>query len=213
MKLTVRSVFPGTTVSYAHGMPMASGEQTPVVPVTPKGRRTREALLAAGVEVAEREGLAGLSIAAVTHQARVAKGTFYLYFADREAFVDAMHQRFYGDVSEAVSSAVEGLEPGRELLIRAVDAYLDVCLANRAVKALVLDTRAQGSLTTTMAQREAMFALLAEPSMRAIGMTPASVTARLVVALTSEAALLELEAGRKVAGARRAVRRMLGQVA
>lgn len=174
-------------------------------PVTPKGRRTREALLDAGELVADRAGLAGLSVAAVVDQAGVAKGTFYVYFPDREAFVDALHQRFYTRVGEAVADAVEGLEPGRELLLTAIEAYLDVCLANHAVKALVFDSRAQGTLTTTMRQREEMFAQLAQPSLKAMGISPAPIAARLFVAMTSEAALIELEAGRKVPGARRTV--------
>jgi AcrR family transcriptional regulator len=181
---------------------------TATEPVTPKGRRTREALLDAGELVADRRGLAGLSVTAVVERAGVAKGTFYVYFADREAFVDALHQRFYARVSEEVAAAVEGLEPGERLLLTAIDAYLDVCLANHAVKALVLDSRAQGSLTTTMREREEMFALLAEPSLRAMGVAPAPVAARLFVAITSEAALIELEAGRRVPGARRTIRRL-----
>src|ERR1700727_2290892 len=157
-------------------------------PVTPKGRRTRESLLSAGEVVAESDGLAGLSVAAVADRAGVAKGTFYLYFDDREAFIDALHQRFYAQVTEALSQAVAGLPAGRELLLAAADAYLDVCLSNRAVKALVFETRAQSELTTTIEEREALFARLAEPSMRAIGMKPARIAARLVVALISEAA-------------------------
>ncbi len=178
-------------------------------PVTPKGRRTREALLTAGEVVAERDGLSGLSVAAVAGQARVAKGTFYLYFDDRESFIDALHQRFYAQVAEAVSHAVADLPAGRELLLAAIEAYLDVCLANRAVKALVLETHAQNTLATTMQDREALFARLAEPSMRALGMTPARISARLLVALTSEAALIELESGHRVAGARRSIRTLL----
>lgn len=178
--------------------------------MTPKGRRTRAALLAAGELVAERDGLAGLSVAAVTRQAGVAKGTFYVYFPDRESFIDALHQSFYEQVSAAVARAVAGLAPGRELLVGAIDAYLDVCLSNHAVKALVFETRAQASLTTTMEDREAMFARLAEPSLRAIGMRPAGIAARLVVSLTSEAALIEMEAGHRVAGARRTIRTLLG---
>jgi TetR/AcrR family transcriptional regulator, transcriptional repressor for nem operon len=187
--------------------PDARAEGTPV---TPKGRRTREALLGAGEVVAEREGLSGLSVAAVADGAGVAKGTFYLYFDDRESFIDALHQRFYSRVTHAVSRAVAGLPAGRELLLAAIDAYLDVCLANRTVKALVFETRAQRTLTTTMEDREAAFARLAEPSMRAIGITPARISARLIVALTSEAALIEMEAGRKVPGTRKAIRTMLG---
>ncbi|MGA7704676.1 MAG: hypothetical protein WB998_07245 [Solirubrobacteraceae bacterium] len=45
--------------------------------------------------------------------------------------------------------------------------------------------------------------------MRAIGMTPAPISARLVVALISEAALIEMEAGRKVPGARKAIATLL----
>jgi len=187
-------------------MPYTYDEATPV---TPKGRRTREALLQAGEIVAERAGLTGLSIAAVAAQAGVAKGTFYLYFEDRGSFIDALHQRFYGHVTEAVSKAVGDMSPGRELLLAAVDAYLDVCLRNHAVKALVFETRAQNALTTTMQEREALFARLAEPSMRALGLTPAPIAARLVVALVSEAALIEMEAGRKVDGARKSIAKLL----
>jgi len=175
-------------------------------PVTPKGRRTREALLDAGAAVAEQRGLAGLSVAAVTAHAGLAKGTFYVYFPDRDAFIDALHQRFYARVSDAVALAVQGLAPGRELLLTAIDAYLDVCLENRAVKALVLETRAKGELTTTMEQREAMFAELAQPSLASMGIKPAAISARLFVAMTSEAALIELEAGRRVRGARETIR-------
>ena len=48
--------------------------------VTPAGQRTREALLDAGAVVAERDGLAGLSVSAVAEAAGVAKGTFYVHF-------------------------------------------------------------------------------------------------------------------------------------
>jgi hypothetical protein len=61
-----------------------------------------------------------------------------------------------------------------------------------------------------MEDREALFAQLAQPSMRAIGMTPAHISARLIVALTAEAALIEMEAGRRVPGARKAIRALLG---
>jgi TetR/AcrR family transcriptional repressor of nem operon len=185
--------------------------ESAAAPVTPKGRRTRDALIEAGEAVAERDGLAGLSVAAVAREAGVAKGTFYIYFEDRDSFIDGMHQRFYAHVTEAVSLAVRDLAPGRELLLAAIDAYLDVCLAHGAVKALVFETRAQGNLTTTMQEREALFARLAEPSMRAMGMRPARVTARLVVALTSEAALIEMEAGRRVPGARGGIRELLAR--
>lgn len=177
--------------------------------MTPKGRRTRASLLSAGARIAERDGLRGLTAAAVAQEARLAKGSFYVYFADREALIDALHQEFYAQVNDAVASAIDGLPAGRELLLAAVEAYLDVCLANHAVKALVFETRAQPNLTITVEQRERLFARSAEESMQTIGLIPAAITARLLVALTSEVALIEMEAGRKMPSARRAIHTML----
>jgi hypothetical protein len=54
-------------------------------------------------------------------------------------------------------------------------------------------------------QREEIFAQLAQASLRAMGMTSPSVSARLFVAMTSEAALIEMEAGRRVKSARDAI--------
>lgn len=209
--VTVRSGLYDAAVIYNGSVPPrpVDNARPDSTPVTPKGRGTKDALLRAGEIVAERDGLAGLSVAAVARQAGVAKGTFYLYFFDRDAFIDALHERFYDQVRVAVSRAIAGLAPGRDLLIAAIEAYLDVCLANRAVKALVFETRAQGNLTTTMEDRVAPLAKLAEASMRALGMTPASISARLIVALTSEAALIEMETGRKVPAARNTIRALL----
>ncbi|WP_194895452.1 TetR/AcrR family transcriptional regulator [Catenulispora pinisilvae] len=193
-------------------MPSPHPDAKPPTPVTPKGRGTKEGLLKAGEAVAERDGLAGLSVAAVTAQAGVAKGTFYLYFPDRNAFVDALHQRFYDQVSDAVGHAAAGLAPGRDLLVAAIEAYLDVCLANHAVKALIFETRAHGNLTGAMQERVTLMATLAEPSLKVLGLTPTKIGSRLVLALTSEAALIEMEAGRKVPAARRTIRALLDTV-
>lgn len=183
-------------------------DSTPATSLTPKGHRAREALLEAGATVAERSGIAGLTVAAVTAQAGLAKGSFYRYFRDRDAFVDALHQRFYARVTEAVMAAVEGIPAGLRQELVAIDAYLDVCLENLAVKALVLETRTQPGLTTTMEEREEMFARLAEPNFRAMGVPTPHHAARMVVAATGEAAMIELGAGRRVP----AVRRMLHEL-
>lgn len=64
-----------------------------------------------------------------------------------------------------------------------------------------------------VAERDGLFAKLTEPSMRALALSPAPTAARLIVALTSEAALIEMEAGRKVPGARRTIGALLGNAA
>src|SRR5450631_252458 len=115
--------------------------------------RTRELLLDAGAEVAGEEGLAGLSVNRVVAAAGVAKGTFYVHFVDREAFVDALHARFHERVRAAVAEAIETTEPGPERLWRGAEAYLDVCLSYPAIKALALEVRTEGALTASMQER------------------------------------------------------------
>lgn len=177
-----------------------------VPPVTPAGHKTRDALLDAGVRVAERAGLGGLSVNAVVAEAGVAKGTFYVHFADRAAFIDAMHERFHVAVRTAVTDATDGLDPGAQLLIRAAETYLDACLADRAVKALVTEARANPALSGPMAERASGFAAQAEPSLRALGRKDAKAAARLLQAMVSEAAMMELEAGKRLPAVRRSLR-------
>src|ERR1700744_3623922 len=102
---------------------------------------TRESLLDAGAALAEEHGLAGVSVNMVVARAGVAKGTFYVHFQDRAAFVDAMHARFHARVEAAVAGAAAELPPGAERLYRGFEAYLDVSLANRGVKALSHEAR------------------------------------------------------------------------
>ena len=181
--------------------------------VTPAGLRTRRALLDAGEAVAARDGLAGLSVNGVVAQAGVAKGTFYVHFADRVAFIDALHERFYAQVREHVDAASGDDPPGPERLHRAAIAYLDACLAHRAVKALLIEARMDGSLTSRIATRGDVFASAAVPSFKAMGWRDATYAARLFVAMTSEVALQELAAGKRLPAARRTLARFLGPAA
>jgi AcrR family transcriptional regulator len=172
--------------------------------------RTRGLLLDAGVAVAERDGLAGLSVNRVVAEAGVAKGTFYVHFADREAFIDALHAAFHERVGAAVAAATAEIPPGAERLLAGAEAYLDVCLAERGIKALALEARSDPSLTVSMERRHDLFAASAVPSFRAMGWPDARASAQLLAAMTSEIALRELEAGRRLPAARRSLRRFLG---
>jgi TetR/AcrR family transcriptional regulator, transcriptional repressor for nem operon len=170
---------------------------------------TREALLDAGVSVAEAHGLAGLSVNRVVAAAGVAKGTFYVHFDDRGAFVDALHARFHERVQRAVTAATADAEPGAELIVAAAETYLDVCLEDRAVKALALEARSDSELNQAMAYRHDRFAAAAAPSFKAMGWSDATAAAQLFAAMTAEVAIRELQAQRRLPGARRALRRFL----
>ncbi len=171
---------------------------------------TREALLDAGVAVAAEHGLAGLSVNRVVAAGGVAKGTFYVHFHDRASFIDALHERFHAQVQEAVAAATAGIEPGAEQIVRAAEAYLDVSLSNRAVKALALEARSDPRLRASMGARHDRAAAAAAPAFKAMGWRDATAASQLFAAMTAELAIREFDAGRRLPAGRRALRRFLG---
>jgi TetR/AcrR family transcriptional regulator, transcriptional repressor for nem operon len=191
-------------------MPVQTATATKVAPR--ETHRTYETLLDAGVVVAARDGLAGLSVNRVVAEAGFAKGTFYVHFADREAFVDALHARFHERVARAVAAATADTSPGAERIVRGVEAYLDVCLADPAIKALALEARTESTLTAAMAARHERAAAAATPSFKTMGWPDPKAAAQLLAAMTAELAVRELDAGRRLPGARRALRRFVGVV-
>src|ERR1700722_3911683 len=170
----------------------------------------REALLDAGAALAEEHGLAGVSVNMGVARAGVAKGTFYVHFKDRAAFVDAMHERFHTRVGAVIDEAIAGLPPGPERLFRGSEAYLDVSLANRGVKALSLEARSDPSVQGSMEARRQRLATAGVPDLEAMGWDDAEAAAELVGAMTREISVLEFDAGHRLPAQRRALRRFLG---
>jgi len=172
--------------------------------------QTREALLDAGAALAEEHGLAGVSVNMVVARAGVAKGTFYVHFKDRAAFVDAMHARFHARVDAVVGEATAGLPPGAERLYRGFEAYLDVSLANRGVKALSLEARSDPAVQGSMEARRERLVAAGVADIEAMGWDDAEAAAQLLAAMTREVSALEFDAGRRLPASRRALKRFLG---
>ncbi|QRP50088.1 TetR/AcrR family transcriptional regulator [Amycolatopsis sp. FDAARGOS 1241] len=174
--------------------------------------RTRDALLDAGLEVAEDVSLAGMSVNRIVAAAGVAKGTFYVHFPDRSTFLSALHQRFHDHITRAVKQAIDGLAPGRERLRRGMRTYLDACLHARGVKALLLEARNDEAVGDQVASRNDAFAQLAAPDLRAMGWHPAAPAARLLIAMAAETALVELPRARADTASRRVLWQMLDRL-
>lgn len=160
--------------------------------------RTRQALIDAGLRLAERTGLAGLSINLLVEEAEVSKGTFFHHFGDRANYLVALHRDFHDRVLAEILDAIDGLQPGGDRLMTAAGNYLDACRRDRGVRALLLEARAEPLITSEVSARNASNAKLCEPDFRAMGWPRPRESARLWVAMAAEAALVELEAGRQV---------------
>ena len=89
-----------------------------LLPLTPRGQRTRERLLKAAETVFGDRGYERASIADITREADVALGTFYVYFPDKQSIfvevVDELGARLRRLIAEAVAGCEDRLAVERE---------------------------------------------------------------------------------------------------
>lgn len=182
--------------------PRAAAEAGPRVRAA---ARTRQSLLDAGLRLAETTGLEGLSVNLLVDNAGVSKGTFFHHFGDRTAYLVELHREFHDRLVAEVLQAIDGLAPGRDRLLVVASTYLDACLRDRGVKALLLEARGSTLIVDEIAARNAQTADLLDEDFRVLGWSSPKQGARLWIAMTAEAALIELERGRKHADTRDAL--------
>ena len=159
---------------------------------------TREQLIAAGLSLAERTGLSGMSVNQIVAEAGVAKGTFFHHFRDRSEFLVVLHTEFHDRVFAEIEQPAT-----------AANAYLDECLRHRGIRALLLEARADHAILAAIASRNRLVVQLTGGDFTAMGNAYPNVSAALWNAAVVEAALLELEAGGYRAEARAALAQFL----
>jgi TetR/AcrR family transcriptional regulator, transcriptional repressor for nem operon len=169
--------------------------------------RTRRELIDAGFRLAERTGLTDMSINDLVREAGVSKGTFFHHFGDRTSYMVELHRTFHDGILTDVAPAIASLAPGRERLLSRSLSYLDACLRNRGVRALLLEARADSAITSEVVARNEQIARLCREDFAAMGWAHPLESGRLWVGLVAEAALVELDAGRRS----NATRAALGQ--
>ncbi len=75
---------------------------------------TRRELVDAAAIVAERDGLATLSVDSVTRTAGHAKETFYVHFADRSELLFDLHRRFHEELFQRIRESSADISAGPE---------------------------------------------------------------------------------------------------
>jgi AcrR family transcriptional regulator len=155
---------------------------------------TRAALLDAGLRLAESASLAATTVDHVVRAAGVSKGTFYVHFADRTAFLAALHETFYVAINERIAKAMAPHPPGAQRLRSGAEAYMDACVQSRGVKAMLVDVRSEPAIAARIRANADAYAATAATDFAALGAPQATAAARLFVAMVNEVALAELEA-------------------
>ena len=167
--------------------------------------RTRALLLDTGVQLAKTTGLAGLSVNRIVEEAGVSKGAFFHHFPDRASYLLVLHRDFHDRILAEARSVLESLPPGSERLLRATRTYLDACLRERGVRALLLEARAEPVTAAEVRARNAQNAVICEADFAAMGWAQPYAAAQLWVGMSAEAALLEFDAGQPVTALRAAL--------
>lgn len=103
--------------------------------LTPRGRRTREALLDAARTVFETEGFPDTRVEQIAQQADVAYGTFYRYFESKEHIFGELSTRLFEDMHRREPTAAT-LSPAAKL-IAANRSYYRAYQRNARMMAIV----------------------------------------------------------------------------
>src|ERR1700740_2543638 len=187
----------------------------PTVPTRPTGgrkeamARTRESLIDAGLRLAERTGLAGLSVNLIVGEAGVAKGTFFHHFGDRASYLLALHREFHERLAAQMQAAITGIPPGRRRLIVGANTYLNGCLRDRGVRALLLEARAEPAVTDEIKHRNIAGAEFCRPNFADLKPPPLYQSAQRCIGMLAKAALIEHQAARALPAIREALERFL----
>jgi TetR/AcrR family transcriptional regulator, transcriptional repressor for nem operon len=167
-------------------------------------------LLAAAALAVERDGLASLSIHDITSLAGVAKGTFYVHFADRTDVLVAIHRSFHDKVFAHITDTTKTLPAGRRRAEQRIIAFLDECRRQRAVRALLLEARTDPTIEVEAQRRNVQAAGLLSADLWAEGHDVLAMElAHLIVVATADIAIREFLAGRKLHPLRNALLRFL----
>jgi TetR/AcrR family transcriptional regulator, transcriptional repressor for nem operon len=167
--------------------------------------RTREILIETGLRLAERTSLAGLSINLLVEEAGVAKGTFFHHFGDRQAYLLALHREFHSRIFAEIFQVIDGMEPGAGRVLAASRTYLDACLRDRGVRALLLEARAERKIADEIRSRNKATAEYFKTDFHAMNLPHPYESALLWIGLVVEAALTELDAGGRQPALRAAI--------
>ena len=95
-----------------------------------KAEATYARLMDAAAAVVGRAGYAAASIAKITAEAGIAHGTFYNYFADRQALFDALLPHVGRQMTDGITAALVGLGGGPEREIARFRAFCDYLAGN-----------------------------------------------------------------------------------
>jgi len=97
----------------------------------PRSQNKRERILQAAIRVFAREGYFSARVAEIARRARVADGTIYLYFRNKEHILTSLFDEIMAEHVEAARAEVEGISDVAEALRAVAEHHLGLLGGNR----------------------------------------------------------------------------------
>jgi TetR/AcrR family transcriptional repressor of nem operon len=91
----------------------------------PPNPEVRKRLLAAGLDLIHARGFAASGVKDITEAAGVPKGSFYAYFASKEAFASAILDAYWADIETRLVPILDGEGSTQERITRFFHALTD----------------------------------------------------------------------------------------
>jgi TetR/AcrR family transcriptional repressor of nem operon len=170
-----------------------------------RSETTRGDLLDAGLRLADELGVRGMSVNAIVAEASRSKGAFFHHFPDRDSYLVELHRRLHDDMWSRMRELAGDMAPGPERLRIVADVYLDTFLAQRGVRALLLEARGEPAIRAEIADRNTRGAEILADDFAALGWSDPARPARLWIAALAEVGIVEFERGRRDRASRRAL--------
>ncbi|WP_280218632.1 TetR/AcrR family transcriptional regulator [Nocardia neocaledoniensis] len=107
------------------------------LPATPRGLRTRTALIDAGRKVFERLGYLDTRLVDITQEAKCSSGTFYTYFASKEEIFAAILEHAQEDMMHPGMEHVAGEDDPASIIEASNMAYFEAYRRNAKLMGLL----------------------------------------------------------------------------
>lgn len=91
----------------------------------------RDAILAAALEEFAANGFAGTRLDDIAQRAKIAKGTIYLYFADKETLFQELLRSMFAPIVQALENIPKGNIPTRDIVERMMGLFVNEVLGTR----------------------------------------------------------------------------------
>jgi AcrR family transcriptional regulator len=102
-----------------------------------EARATRDALIAAALQLFTQRGYSGVGTEEIVARAKVTRGALYHHFSDKRDLFRAVFERVEHDLVERVAASMDRVDDSWELMLNGVAAFLDAC-EDPAVKQISL---------------------------------------------------------------------------